>query len=314
MGRRRILPRGGGGERMRHRGLIRPWRETRSARMADSPLPACRLRLRARCGQARANRSVTRFALLIVVLLLMAGAVGSEAATQRGAGGTGIALPRISVGIGESRDPQELSSTLQVMLLLTVLALAPSLLIMLTSFSRIIIVLGLLRQALGTSQLPPNQVLVGLALFLTAFVMAPVATEVRDTAYGPYMARQISQEEALQRALKPIRQFMFRQTREQDLALMVHLAKMPRPHEREDVSTHVLIPAFIISELKSGFQMGFALFLPFIVIDLVVTSVLLSMGMMFLPPSMIALPFKLLLFVLADGWHLVVRSLVASFQ
>jgi flagellar biosynthetic protein FliP len=162
--------------------------------------------------------------------------------------------------------------------------------------------------------MPPNQVLIGLALFLTAFIMAPVAMEVRETAYGPYVARQISQDEALERALKPIRQFMFRQTREQDLALMIHLAKLTRPRQREDIPTHVVIPAFIISELKSGFQMGFVLFLPFIVIDFVVSSVLLSMGMLFLPPTMIALPFKLLLFVLADGWHLVVRSLVGSFQ
>jgi len=162
--------------------------------------------------------------------------------------------------------------------------------------------------------MPPNQVVVGLSLFLTAFIMAPVVTEIRDTAYTPYVNRQISQEVAFDRGLQPIRQFMFRQTREQDLALMVHLAKVPRPRNRADLATYVLIPAFIISELKSGFQMGFVLFLPFIVIDFVVSSVLLSMGMLFLPPTMIALPFKLLLFVMADGWHLVVRSLVTSFH
>ncbi len=253
-------------------------------------------------------------ALAVLVALLLWGASGGEAAAPRAGGDVGFTLPRISVGIGEAKDPQEVSSALQVMLLLTVLALAPSVLIMLTSFSRIIIVLGLLRQAMGTPQMPPNQVLIGLALFLTAFVMTPVVTEVRQTAYVPYMARKISQEEAVERGIRPIRQFMFRQTREQDLALMVHLAKAPRPRQREDVATYVLIPAFIISELKSGFQMGFVLFLPFIVIDFVVSSVLLSMGMLFLPPTMIALPFKLLLFVLADGWHLVVRSLVTSFQ
>jgi flagellar biosynthetic protein FliP len=256
---------------------------------------------------------LVRLALLTIALLLLMGAAGSDAA-PRGSNGTASSLPRISLEIGNAKDPQGLSGTLQVMLLLTVLALAPSLLIMLTAFSRIIIVLGLLRQAMGTPQMPPNQVLIGLALFLTAFIMAPVAMEVRETAYGPYVARQISQDEALERALKPIRQFMFRQTREQDLALMIHLAKLTRPRQREDIPTHVVIPAFIISELKSGFQMGFVLFLPFIVIDFVVSSVLLSMGMLFLPPTMIALPFKLLLFVLADGWHLVVRSLVGSFQ
>lgn len=225
-----------------------------------------------------------------------------------------IPLPRISVSVDEARGPQELSSALQVMLLITVLSLAPSLLILLTSFTRIVIVLGLLRQALGTPQMPPSQVLVGLALFLTAFVMAPVAAEVRDEAYTPYMAKKITQEDALQRALRPIRAFMFRQTREQDLALMLRLSKAPRPRAQEQVPTTALIPAFVISELKSGFQMGFVLFLPFMVIDFVVGSVLLSMGMMFLPPTMVALPLKLLLFVLADGWHLVVRSLVTSFQ
>lgn len=252
--------------------------------------------------------------LLVLVAVLAAWVTGGEAATRPAGGGPGIALPKISIGIGEVKGPQELSGALQVMLLLTVLALAPSLLIMLTSFSRIIIVLGLLRQAMGTPQMPPNQVLIGLALFLTAFVMAPVVAEVRDTAYTPYMAKQITQEEAVQQALKPMRQFMFRQTREQDLALMVRLAKVPPPRQRDDVATYVLIPAFIMSELKTGFQMGFVLFLPFIVIDFVVSSVLLSMGMLFLPPTMIALPFKLLLFVLADGWHLVVRSLVSSFH
>jgi len=249
-----------------------------------------------------------------LVALLVFGVSGGEAAGERGGRADGLTLPRISIGIGEAKDPQEVSSALKVMLLLTVLALAPSLLIMLTSFSRIIIVLSLLRQAIGTPQMPPSQVLIGLALFLTAFVMTPVLTEIHTTAYVPYTERKISQEEAVQRGLKPLRQFMFRQTREQDLALMVHLAKAPRPRHWDDLATYILIPAFIISELKSGFQMGFVLFLPFIVIDFVVSSVLLSMGMLFLPPTMIALPFKLLLFVLADGWHLVVRSLVTSFQ
>ncbi|HYL81974.1 MAG TPA: flagellar type III secretion system pore protein FliP [Candidatus Acidoferrum sp.] len=252
--------------------------------------------------------------ILLAWLVLACLTTGGEAASQAPARSGGIGLPTISLGIGEARGPQEVSSALQVMLLLTVLALAPSLLIMLTSFSRIVIVLGLLRQALGTPQMPPNQVLLGLALFLTAFVMAPVISEVHETAYTPYVSRQITQEEALRRGLQPIRQFMFHQTRDQDLALMVHLAKTPRPREREDIATFVLIPAFVISELKSGFQMGFVLFLPFIVIDFVVSGVLLSMGMMFLPPTMISLPFKLLLFVLADGWHLVVRSLVTSFH
>ena len=267
-----------------------------------------------RPGGRAAGWRVSRACSLLVCLVLACGASGAEGAAGASGGGTSIALPTISLGVGEAQGPQELSGALQVMLLLTVLAVAPSLLIMLTSFSRIVIVLGLLRQALGTPQMPPNQVLLGLSLFLTAFVMAPVVSEVHESAYTPYVSRQISQEEALRRGLHPLRQFMFRQTRDQDLALMVHLAKTPRPRERDDVATYVLIPAFIISELKSGFQMGFVLFLPFIVIDFVVSSVLLSMGMLFLPPTMIALPFKLLLFVLADGWHLVVRSLVTSFH
>jgi len=250
-----------------------------------------------------------RRSLLIALLAgaLLAGAAAAEAAQA-------FPLPRINIAVDEAKNPQELSGALQVMLLLTVLSLAPSLLILLTSFSRIVIVLGLLRQALGTPQMPPSQVLIGLALFLTAFVMAPVAAEVRDQAYTPYMTKKITQDEALQRALRPIREFMLRQTREQDLALMLRLSKAPRPRTREEVPTTALIPAFVISELKSGFQMGFVLFLPFLVIDFVVGSVLLSMGMMFLPPTTIALPLKLLLFVLADGWHLVVRSLVTSFQ
>ena len=282
-------------------------------RNADHADPVRQRPSAARCigcvTRTRAARHAVGVAALVILTLLL-GATPATAATS----GSGLALPTISVGVGQVKGPQELSSALQVMLLLTVLALAPSLIILLTSFSRIVIVLGLLRQALGTPQMPPNQVLIGLSLFLTAFIMAPVATEIRDKAYAPYMSRQIGQDEAFQRGLEPIRQFMFRQTREHDLALMVHLAKAPRPRDRADVATYILIPAFIISELKSGFQMGFVLFLPFIVIDFVVSSVLLSMGMMFLPPTMIALPFKLLLFVLADGWHLVVRSLVTSFN
>jgi flagellar biosynthetic protein FliP len=260
-------------------------------------------------GARRRHRWGAGAALACLVLLAWCAAwdLGDAAAGQA------VPMPRLSVGFGEAKGPQETSTAMQAMLLLTVLALAPSLLIMLTSFTRIVIVLGLLRQALGTPQMPPNQVLIGLALFLTAFVMAPVGIEVRDRAYAPYVAKEIAQDVALQRGLEPIRQFMFRQTREQDLALMVRLAKTPRPRQRADVPTYVLIPAFVISELKSGFQMGFVLFLPFIVIDFVVSSVLLSMGMLFLPPATISLPFKLLLFVLADGWHLVVRSLVTSF-
>jgi flagellar biosynthetic protein FliP len=196
---------------------------------------------------------------------------------------------------------------------MTVLSLAPAMLIMLTSFTRIAIVLSLLRQALGTPQTPPTQVVLGIALFLTFFIMAPVWTTVNQNALQPYMAEKIDQKSALAAAAEPFKAFMLKQTREKDLALMVKVSDTPRPETRDKISIGVLIPAFIISELKTAFQIGFMLYVPFIVIDMVVASVLLSMGMMMLPPVMISLPFKLMLFVLADGWHLIVRSLVQSF-
>jgi flagellar biosynthetic protein FliP len=197
--------------------------------------------------------------------------------------------------------------------LLTVLSLAPAILILMTSFTRIIVVFSFLRHALGTQQMPPNQVLVGLALFLTVFVMTPAWQKVNSDALQPYLASEIPQEEALEKAVKPLRRFMLKQTREQDLALFVKTAKLQRPRKPEEVSTLVLLPAFVISELKTAFQIGFLIYIPFLVIDMVVASVLLSMGMMMLPPIMISLPFKLLLFVLVDGWALLVGSMLKSF-
>ncbi|KTE91983.1 flagellar biosynthesis protein flip [Desulfitobacterium hafniense] len=208
---------------------------------------------------------------------------------------------------------EQTSSTLQILLLLTVLSIAPAILVLMTSFTRTIIVLSFVRNALGTQQLPPNQVLIGLSLFLTFFVMAPTWNEINTQALQPYMQNQITQAEALQQAEAPLRQFMFEQTREKDLTLFVGLARMEQPQTYGDIPTYVLIPAFVISELKTAFQMGFAIFIPFMVIDMLVASVLMSMGMMMLPPMMVSLPFKLLLFVLVDGWHLVVQSLVTSF-
>ncbi len=219
-------------------------------------------------------------------------------------------LPLVAGGAG-SAEP---TVAVQLVILLTLLAMAPALVIMLTSFSRIIIVLSFLRTAMGTQQMPPNQVLIGLTLFLTFFVMAPVGEQINREALQPYLSRQLAQETALERALQPLRTFMFKQTRERDLALMVHLARLERPKDRAAVPTHVLVPAYAISELRTAFQIGFVLFIPFLVIDMVVSSVLISMGMLFLPPPVISFPFKLLLFVLADGWHLVVRSLVIGFQ
>lgn len=221
--------------------------------------------------------------------------------------------PLFSIQMPEGEDPAQTSVVLQIFLLLTVLSLAPAILIMLTSFTRIAIVLSVLRQAIGTQSMPPNQVIIGLALFLTFFVMSPVWQTVQQEALNPYLENRISQQEALTLAMAPVREFMFRQTREKDLALLMEIAKAPRPENMADIPTLVLIPSFIISELKTAFQMAFMLYVPFLIIDMVVASVLLSMGMMMLPPVMISLPFKLMLFVLADGWHLIVGSLVKGF-
>nr|WP_242831123.1 flagellar type III secretion system pore protein FliP [Desulfosporosinus meridiei] len=230
-----------------------------------------------------------------------------------------LSNPKIAWAAGLSLDlgtsaPEQTGTSLQILMLLTVLSLAPAILMMMTSFTRIIIVLSFVRNALGTQQLPPNQVLVGLSLFLSFFIMAPTWNQINTNAVQPYMQNQITQSEAIDRAEEPLRMFMFKQTREKDLELFVGLSKMERPKTYREVPTYVLIPAFVISELKTAFQMGFAIFIPFIVIDMIVSSTLMSIGMMMLPPMMISLPFKLLLFVLVDGWHLVVESLVNSFK
>jgi len=221
--------------------------------------------------------------------------------------------PLISIGLDQAADQGKVAVVMQLFLLMTVLSLAPSILIMLTSFTRIAIVFSLLRQAMGTNQLPPNQIVIGLSLFLTFYVMAPVWQQVNQDALQPLLAKEIDQKQALDKAIVPIRKFMISQTREKDLALLVQVAKMERPANMGDVPTTVLIPSFIISELKTAFQIGFMLYVPFLIIDMVVASVLLSMGMMMLPPIMVSLPFKLMIFVLADGWHLIVGSLVKSF-
>jgi len=204
-------------------------------------------------------------------------------------------------------------NAVQLLILIGGVTLVPALLFTVTGFTRILIVLGFIRTGLGTPTAPPNQVLVGIALFLTIFVMAPVFTQIKKDAIDPLQAEKISQSEAFERGQKPLREFMFQQTRTTDLALFVKLSKLERPKTRADVPTYVLIPSFIISELKTAFQIGFLIFLPFLVIDLVVSSTLMSMGMIMLPPVFISLPFKILLFVLVDGWNLVTRSLVQSF-
>ena len=220
-------------------------------------------------------------------------------------------MPRITIEPGTEQD---IPMGLQILFILTILTLAPSILIMMTSFTRIIIVLSLVRNALGTQQLPPNQVLIGLALFLTFFVMMPVAKEINEKALQPYLSDEIQFQEALHLAEIEIREFMFKQTRRKDLALMVNLAKIEKPATKEDVPTYIVIPAFVISELKTAFQMGFVIYIPFLIIDMVVASTLMSMGMLFLPPILISLPFKILLFVMTDGWHLITGSLVRSFN
>lgn len=221
--------------------------------------------------------------------------------------------PFFSVGVDQTKGPAEPTVVLQIFLLMTVLSLAPAILIMLTSFTRIVIVLSLLRRALGTNQMPPNQVMVGLALFLTFFIMTPVWQQVNQDALQPYIDKKIDHQQAFANAAKPLKEFMMKQTREKDLALFVDIAQAGRPRTIEDIPTKVLIPSFIISEVKTAFQIGLLLYVPFLIIDMVVASVLLSMGMMMLPPIMISLPFKLMLFVLADGWYLLVGSLVKSF-
>jgi len=228
------------------------------------------------------------------------------------AAGPAIGLPGISFA-GQA-GPAEVSTLLEIVAALTVLALAPSILVMLTCFTRVLIVLSFLRHAIGVPQMPPNQIITGLALFLTVFVMTPVAREVHAAALAPYMARQIPADQALDRGWAPVRTFLLKHTRERDLALMVELSHGERPAAPRDVPAQALIPAFVISELRTAFQLAFVLFVPFLVIDMVVASILTSMGMMMLPPMMISLPVKMLLFVLADGWHLVVRSLVLGYQ
>ena len=225
-----------------------------------------------------------------------------------------VPIPSLNIGVGGAKNPKEVVGALQILLLLTVLSLAPTLLVLLTSFTRIIIVLSFVRTALGTAQVPPNQVLVGLALLLTFFVMNPVIRDFNANALQPYLKNQISQPVALDRAAKPLRKFMFAQTREKDLQLFYSISKEPRPSVQNDVPTYILIPAFVLSELKTAFQIGFAIYVPFIVIDMVVASILLSMGMMMIPPVLISLPFKILIFLLVDGWNLTVSALFSSFK
>lgn len=224
-----------------------------------------------------------------------------------------IAFPTISVGMAQTNTPQEFTQGVQILILLTILTLAPSIFIMCTAFIRIIIVLALTRQAIGTSTLPPNQVLAGLALLLTFFVMAPTFNKMNETAIQPYMKNQITQQVALDKAIIPLREFMIQHTEEKELGLFLSMAKIEKPKDWKDVPTYTLIPAYVLSELKTSFKIGFVIFLPFLVIDIVVASILVSMGMLFLPPTTVAMPFKLILFVMIDGWYLVTKTLLEGF-
>ncbi|MBR2525806.1 flagellar type III secretion system pore protein FliP [bacterium] len=224
-----------------------------------------------------------------------------------------LSFPNINIGMQQANTPQDFSNGIQILIWLTILTLAPSIIIMTTAFVRIVIVLALTRQALGAGSLPPNQVLISLALILTFFVMAPTINKINTTALQPYMNNQITQQRALDLGLKPVRAFMFAQTDEKQLALFIKMAKVEKPKTIDDVPTYVLIPSFIVSEINTAFKIGFVIFLPFLVIDIVISSVLVSMGMMFLPPTTIALPFKLIMFVMVDGWYLIIKSLVEGF-
>ncbi len=244
--------------------------------------------------------------LRIAALLLTAAMAIPETAAA-------LSFPTISLGVQEAEGPEQVSTALQIIFLLTILSIAPSIILMTTCFTRIVIVLGFMRQAMGTQSMPPTQIIMGLALFLTFFIMSPTINEINEKSVQPYLAEQITQQQAVENAVIPMREFMFSQVREEELALLAEITLDKEPEDRNDIPTMTLIPAFMLSELKRAFQMGFLIYIPFLVVDMIVASILMSMGMMMLPPVIISMPFKLLLFVLVDGWGLVVGSLLKSF-
>lgn len=254
------------------------------------------------CSAPKGMSVIWIFTLAIVILLFRKTAFGAT-----------FPIPAINIGVGQAQGPDEVVVALEIIALLTVLSLAPAILILMTPFTRLVVVFHFLRQAIGTQSSPPNQVVVGLALFMTFFIIKPVALDVYHSSLNPYLEGEINYAEAFETAQVPIRKFLLLNTREADIALFVKGGDMKKPENREEVSLLVLIPAYVISELKTAFIIGFVLYVPFLVIDMVVASVLLAMGMMMLPPVMISLPFKLMLFVLVDGWHLLTGSLMKSF-
>ncbi|MBI4666559.1 MAG: flagellar type III secretion system pore protein FliP [Nitrospinae bacterium] len=246
--------------------------------------------------------------LKIALLAMLGVAVFTATAHAQGGG-----LPTLNISMGETENAGQIATGLKIMILLTVLSVAPSIFITMTSFVRIIVVMHFLRQALGTQTAPPNQVIAGLAIFMTIFIMQPVFSKVYNDAFLPLSQEKIAPEVAYEKAVEPMREFMLNQTREKDLALFVEMARLEAPQTIEDVPTYVVIPAFIISEMRTSFTIGFLIYIPFLVLDMVIASVLMSMGMMMLPPVMISMPFKLMLFVLVDGWYLIAGSLMKSF-
>ncbi len=253
------------------------------------------------------KRKIWMFAISISVMLVIFG-------LRPCLSHAGAVIPEINLTLGSADNPQEVTNSMKLLFLLTIISLAPSILIMMTSFTRIIIVLHFLRSALGTQQMPPNQIIVGLALFLTLFIMNPVITDINKNAIEPYNAGRITQEKAIDIGMQPLKSFMLRQTYEKDLSLFINISKAERVDSPEKLPATVIIPAFIISELKKGFMIGFIIYVPFLMIDMIVASTLMAMGMMMLPPVMISLPFKILLFVMADGWNLVIGQIVQSFR
>jgi len=249
--------------------------------------------------------SARRIIFLVIVMALAISTVPAEAAVE--------SAPAISISIDGATQGGKIATGLKIMILLTVLSLAPSIFISLTSFVRIVVVFHFLRQAMGTQTMPPNQVLAAMAMFMTFFIMSPVFTKIYEEAFVPMSKEQITTQEAYDKAIVPLRKFMLSQTREKDLALFVGLSKMKEPETLDDIPTYVVIPSFLISEMRTSFTIGFLIYIPFLVLDMVIASVLMSMGMMMLPPIMISLPFKIMLFVLVDGWYLIVGSMMRSF-
>lgn len=252
--------------------------------------------------QLKTNKTSSLFGLLVLLSLFAIPQIASA-----------ISLPTVSFGVQDAENPEQVSTALQIIFLLTILSVAPSIILMMTCFTRIIIVFGFVRQAMGTQSMPPTQIIMGLGLFLTFFIMSPTINEINEKALKPYLNEEISQQVAFENAVLPMREFMFYHVKETELSLLTEITLDGEPYNKDDIPTLTLIPAFVLSELKRAFQMGFLIYIPFLVIDMIVASILMSMGMMMLPPVIISMPFKLLLFVLVDGWGLVVGSVLKSF-